>query len=62
MESATDPTHEEFPFECQCGERYRTSAYAWACRKCRVYLTEDDFHERAVVDLRTGQPAPRMGW
>jgi len=47
-----------YPFECSCGELFKTSTAAWGCRKCRKYLSLDDFTAREVVDLRTGRVAP----
>ena len=47
-----------FVYECGCGELYKRSDAAWACRKCRVYLTTDDFTAREVVDIRTGEVVP----
>lgn len=42
-------------YECGCGEMYKTAAAAWGCRKCRDYLTDDDYADRSVVDVRSGQ-------
>lgn len=47
-----------YPFECSCGEQFKTAASAWGCRKCRKYLSLDDFTAREVVDLGTGRVAP----
>lgn len=48
-----------FVFECGCGEIYRTAEQAWGCRKCRDYLLDEDFYDRKVTDLRTGQHVGR---
>ena len=40
------------PWACGCGERYSAERYAWGCKKCRAYLTPEDFDAREVVDLR----------
>lgn len=50
---------EGYPFECGCGEQFRTARAAWECRKCRVYLTENDFDTRTVIDLSTGENVSR---
>jgi len=47
-----------YPFECDCGEIFKTSTAAWGCRKCRKYLASEDFESRSVVDLRTGLKWP----
>ena len=39
----------EFPFECECGERYRCLDAAKSCRKCRTYL---GYSCEVVYDLR----------
>lgn len=38
-------------FECTCGERYTTLVAAWACKKCRQYLTEADYLDRKVWEI-----------
>lgn len=48
-----------YPYACSCGEQHRTKAGAWGCRKCRQYLMEDDFDNRTVVDVRTGDEVSR---
>jgi hypothetical protein len=45
-------TNEQYPFGCECGERYNSVDAARFCRKCRVYLSHEDNTGR-VVDLRT---------
>lgn len=45
----------EYIFECGCGERYRCADDAWDCRKCRRYLSDDDYFARNVVNIVTGQ-------
>ena len=47
-----------YVFECGCGELFREAGHAWNCRKCRTYLTDEDFFNRAVVNTTTGQPVP----
>lgn len=42
-----------FFWECDCGEIHRTEQGARNCRKCRDYLMENDFYNRAdPVDIR----------
>ena len=41
-----------FPYECDCGERYSTIHGAQGCRKCWKYLDHDCTH---VTDLRTDE-------
>ena len=43
----------EYPFECACGECYRTVAAAAACRKCRNYSVFG--YCTHVIDQRTGE-------
>jgi hypothetical protein len=34
---------EGFPWECPCGEMHRTGEAAATCRKCREYLSWEDW-------------------
>lgn len=47
-----DTTETRYPFECACGERYRTIEAARACRKCRQYLVNPEDQDE-VIDVRT---------
>lgn len=49
-----------YPFECTCGEMFKSATAAWTCKKCRIYLTDSDFEGREVIDLRDGSKAPRF--
>lgn len=49
-----------YVYECGCGELYREVSHARNCRKCRVYLTDMDFANRQVTDIRTGQPTEEV--
>ena len=40
---------ETFPWDCGCGERHRSEANAMGCRKCRKYLSVDDYHGRVAT-------------
>lgn len=40
-------------YECTCGEVHRTEKSAWDCRKCSVYLPDDEYTDRKVIDIRT---------
>lgn len=37
-----------YPYSCTCGECHKTERGAWNCRKCREYLTEEDYEYRTV--------------
>jgi len=51
---------EGYPFECGCGEMYRTAEQAWRCRKCIEYLYDEDYAAREVTDLRDGSKPERV--
>jgi hypothetical protein len=38
-----------YPFECGCGEMYKSDVAAISCRKCRTYLMDEDFATRCVT-------------
>jgi len=38
-----------YPFECGCGEMYKSDVAAISCRKCRTYLMDEDFVDRCVT-------------
>jgi len=46
-----------YAFGCNCGEEYETAEAAWNCRKCRTYLSEEDFANRDVSHW-TGEREP----
>lgn len=35
-----------FPWSCGCGEQHRTETNALDCRKCRAYLSPEDYAAR----------------
>ena len=35
-------------YNCDCGETYSECAHAWDCKKCRRYLSDDQYRRRRV--------------
>lgn len=54
---------DEYVYECECGERFRSVYHAAHCRKCDRYL-DSESRDGAVVDTRTGAIcwSPRVYW
>jgi len=46
-----------YPFECDCGERFKTADAAHSCNKCREYMSLQD-RTYTVTDTRTGKSIP----
>jgi len=44
-EHIVEAVAEGFPWECPCGEMHRNEESAAICRKCREYLSWEDFCE-----------------
>ena len=45
---------EGFPYACDCGEMWEDGESAVYCRKCRTYLMDEDFNQRSVWNVSTG--------
>ncbi len=39
----------EYSWHCSCGERFTNEEAAWKCKKCREYLTPEDYAQRDVI-------------
>lgn len=56
MRPSSAETHDAaHPWDCACGERYATAVAALDCRRCRKYLSREDFENRVVRNVNTSE-------
>ena len=62
QQQETVEMREAYPWSCDCGESFLEASHAWSCKKCRIYLSEQDQLARVVTNTQTGVVQSKRVW